>query len=111
MCPSDVGTDVVGMFHSATEHTEGELTDCRRGVCCVLPVECAYSPSVAGEVSVYVYCYSAAYCDSKFVNASADFDGKLCSSDPGTVRSSDDMVGVEIEIGSVVTMLVRVVFE
>lgn len=90
VCTSDGGSIVLGTFHSATEHAEGALSMCYRcevwsGAC-----EWANSPCKARGVAEVVYCYSTAYCDSKFDNASAGVDGELCSTDPGTVCTSDD---------------------
>lgn len=53
---------------------------------------------------------SAAYCDSKFLNASADCLGVLWSSDPGTVWLSVDDVCMMTGV-FVLTMFVHVSFE
>lgn len=70
-----------------TEHADGALTIDYRCVYSFDVELCACSSSDAVVVSVYVYCNSAAYCDSKFLNTSAVVDGYLTSSDPGTVKS------------------------
>lgn len=77
------------MLRTVTLSTDGEWTDVRRVVCCSDAFVCACSTCEAVIVAVYVYCVSAAYCDSKFGNASADCDGEAYSSDPGTVGSAE----------------------